>query len=37
MIAWSLVFEPRAEKDLQKLSGQDRVRFLRYLAGAIYR
>jgi len=33
--AWSISFEPRAEKDLQKLSNADRVRVLRYLAERI--
>jgi mRNA interferase RelE/StbE len=28
---WSVSFEPRAEKDLRKLSGADRARLLRYL------
>ena len=31
MTAWSISFEPRAEKDLQKLSRADRARVLRYL------
>lgn len=35
MTAWSISFEPRAEKDLQKLSNADRVRVLRYLAERI--
>jgi mRNA interferase RelE/StbE len=28
---WSISFEPKAEKDLQKLSAADRARVLRYL------
>lgn len=32
MKLWSISFEPRAEKDLQKLSSADRARVLRYLA-----
>ena len=32
---WSISFEPRAEKDLQRLSSGDRARVLRYLADRI--
>lgn len=32
MSEWSISFEPRAEKDLLKLSSADRGRVLRYLA-----
>lgn len=32
MPRWSISFEPRAEKDLQRLSSVDRGRVLRYLA-----
>jgi mRNA interferase RelE/StbE len=30
--SWSISFDPRADKDLQKLSSIDRARVLRYLA-----
>jgi len=33
--AWSISFEPRAEKDLQKLSRADRARVLHYLSERI--
>jgi len=33
--AWSISFEPKAEKDLQRLSGVDRGRVLRYLSERI--
>lgn len=32
MSRWSISFDPRAEKDLQKLSSVDRGRVLRFLA-----
>ena len=32
MIRWSISFDPRAEKDLQRLSNIDRGRVLRFLA-----
>ena len=35
MKSWSISFEPRAEKDLQKLSSVDRGRVLRYLVERI--
>ena len=35
MRPWSVSFEPRAEKDLQRLSSADRGRVLRYLAERI--
>ena len=35
MAAWSISFEPKAEKDLQRLSGVDRGRVLRYLSERI--
>ena len=35
MTAWSISFEPRAEKDLQRLSRADRARVLHYLAERI--
>ncbi len=31
MARWSIGFEPRADKDLQRLSSSDRARVLRYL------
>jgi mRNA interferase RelE/StbE len=33
--AWSISFEPKAEKDLQRLSSVDRSRILRYLSERI--
>jgi mRNA interferase RelE/StbE len=33
--AWSISFEPKAEKDLQRLSSVDRGRILRYLSERI--
>lgn len=35
MSRWSISFEPRADKDLQKLSPKDRARVLRYLADRV--
>ncbi|MFD2646717.1 type II toxin-antitoxin system RelE/ParE family toxin [Devosia albogilva] len=32
MSRWTIGFEPRADKDLQRLSSTDRARVLRYLA-----
>jgi mRNA interferase RelE/StbE len=33
--AWSISFEPKAEKDMQRLSSVDRGRILRYLSERI--
>jgi len=35
MQRWSISFEPKADKDLQKLSSGDRARVLRYLGDRI--
>ena len=35
MPQWSISFEPKADKDLQKLSSGDRARVLRYLSERI--